>query len=174
MTAGPPPKPGSRWPFGKLPSWAGRKTILIGAAAAVAVAIGAALAVTSAQQDRDTTISELAPDVHFVGFEADRQEVRVGESAGVMFNVQNSEGRTIDGARVDMTVEPAAGNAYLSISNRTVELPALHTDGRTGEIEVSITATGTPATEAVYVVKGTIVAEDTKTDVREFRLTIRQ
>ena len=174
MTAGPPPKPGSRWPFGKLPSWAGRKTIIIGAAAAVAVAIGAALAVTSAQQDRDTTISELAPDVHFVAFEAEKEEMRVGESASIMFNVQNSEGRTIDGARVDITVEPEAGNTYLSISNRTVELPALHMDARTGEIDVSITATGTPATEAVYVVKGTIVAEDTKTDVREFRLTVRQ
>lgn len=174
MTAGPPPSSGPRWPFGKFPSWAGRKTIIIGAAAAVALAIGAALAITSAQQDRDTTISELAPDVHFIAFGAEKRELRVGESAGVMFNVQNSEGRTIDGARVDITVEPEAGNTYLSISNRTVELPALHTGARTGEVEVSITATGTPATEAVYVVKGTIVAEDTKTDVREFRLTIRQ
>jgi hypothetical protein len=41
-------------------------------------------------------------------------------------------------------------------------------------MEVLITATGTPAIEAVYVVKGTILAEETKTDVREFRLTIRQ
>jgi hypothetical protein len=174
MIAGPPPSSGPRWPFVKFPSWAGKRIFILGIAVAAAVAIGAALAITSAQQDRDTTISKLAPDVQFIAFGADRQEVRVGESAGVIFNVQNAEGRNIDGARVDITVEPAAGNTYLSISNKTVELPALHTDARTGEVEVSITATGTPAAEAVYVVKGTIVAEDTKTDVREFRLTIRQ
>jgi hypothetical protein len=89
-------------------------------------------------------------------------------------NVQNSEDRVIDDARVVITVEPEVGETYLSISNNTVDLPALHTGARTGEMEVSITATGTPATEAVYVVKGTVFAEGTKIDVREFRLTIRQ
>jgi hypothetical protein len=75
---------------------------------------------------------------------------------------------------VVLTVEPTAGDNYLSISNTTTGLPAMNTDARTGETKVTITATGTPAKEAVYVVKGTIFAEDTKTDVREFQLTIKQ
>jgi hypothetical protein len=171
MTAGPPPSPppGRRlpWPFGKFPrGLGGRKFIIIGGLVAVAVIVGVALAATSTQQGQRTTISEFAPDVKFIKFEPSKQEIKVGESTNIVFNVQNSEGRAIDDARVTVTVEPAAGDNYLSISNSTTDLPAMNTDARTGETKVTITATGAPAKEAVYVVKGTIFAEDTKTDVR--------
>jgi hypothetical protein len=175
MSAGPPPSPLPRkrlpWPFDKI--LGDRRFMIIGGLVAVAVIAGVVIAVTAAQQE-DTTISEFAPEVKFITFEANKQEIRVGESATVLLNVQNSEDRAIGGARVAVTVEPAAGNDYLSISNDTVELPAMNPDARTGEIKVTITATETPAEEAVYSVKGAVFAEDAKTDAREFRLTIRQ
>ena len=37
-----------------------------------------------------------------------------------------------------------------------------------------ITATASPAKEAVYVVKGIIFVNDTQTDIKEFPLTIHQ
>jgi hypothetical protein len=80
----------------------------------------------------------------------------------------------INNSRVVITLEPEVGKTYLSISNSTIDLPVLNTNGRTGEIKITITAIGTPAKEAVYVVKGTLLAEETKTDVKEFQLTIRQ
>src|SRR5881397_2883895 len=49
----------------------------------------------------------------------------VGESTSILFNVQNSEGGAISNARVAVTVEPAAGNNYLPISNSTEDLPFL-------------------------------------------------
>jgi hypothetical protein len=177
MTAEPPPRRRLPWPFQKLPGGlAGRKKfIIIGGLVAVAVIVGVVLAVTAAQQQGErTTISEFAPDVEFITFEASKQEIRVGESTTLLLNVQNSEDRTIGDARVAVTVEPAAGNSYLSISNSTVELPAMNPDARTGQIKVTITATGNPAEEAVYSIKGAVFAEDARTDVREFRLTIRQ
>jgi hypothetical protein len=39
---------------------------------------------------------------------------------------------------------------------------------------VPITATGSPAKEAVYVVKGILVVEGVQTDVRELELKIHQ
>jgi hypothetical protein len=47
-------------------------------------------------------------------------------------------------------------------------------DARTGEVKDSITATASPAKEALYVVKGMVFVKDTQTDMREFPLTIHQ
>ena len=47
-------------------------------------------------------------------------------------------------------------------------------DARTGEIKFSVTATGSTAKEAVYVLKGMVFVEQTLSDVKEFRLTIHQ
>jgi transaldolase len=142
------------------------KLIIIVSLVAVAVIAGSVLAILSAQQGERTTISEFAPKVNFITFGAERQEITVGESTIILYNVQNSEDRVIDDARVVVTIGPEVGDTYLSISNRTVDLPVLNTDARTGEIKITITATGTPATEAVYVGKGILSAEGTKTDVR--------
>jgi hypothetical protein len=177
IASGPPPRPPPErlpWPFGNFPRVERRTFVIIGSLVAVAVIVGAVLAIISAQQGERTTISEFAPKVNFITFEAEKQEIRVGESTSILYNVQNSEDRVIDDARVVLIVEPEAGQTYLSISNRTVDLPVLNKDGRTGEIKVTITATGTPATEAIYVVKGILSAEGTKTDAREFDLTVRQ
>ncbi len=57
----------------------------------------------------------------------------------------------------------------------TVELPNLQSkDARTGQMQVTITAVSAPAIEAVYTVKGVLVVEGSQSDVREFKLKIRQ
>jgi hypothetical protein len=116
-----------------------------------------------------------APNVKFMTFEVDKQEIAVGESTNVLINVRNSEDKVIDDARVVMTIEPSGYEPYLSISNSTIQLPTfLGKDARTGEVKDSITATASPAKEAVYVVKGMVFVKDTQTDIKEFPLTIRQ
>jgi hypothetical protein len=170
----PPPERRSRWSYGKFPRVNRRTFIIIGGLVAAMVIVGVVLSITSASHGQRTTISDFAANVKFIKFEAGKQEIKVGESTTLVFNVQNSEDRVIDDAKVSVTVDPAAGNAYLSISNSTLDLPSMNMDARTGEIKVTITATGTPATEAIYIVRGTLFAEETKTDVREFQLTIKQ
>ncbi len=116
-----------------------------------------------------------ALNVKFMTFEVDKQEIAVGESTNVLINVRNSEDKVIDDARVVMTIEPSGYEPYLSISNSTIQLPTfLGKDARTGEVKDSITATASPAKEAVYVVKGMVFVKDTQTDIKEFPLTIRQ
>ncbi|HEU4824565.1 MAG TPA: hypothetical protein VFS97_14170 [Nitrososphaeraceae archaeon] len=80
----------------------------------------------------------------------------------------------IDNAKVVVTVEPEVGYTYLSISNSTIKLPVMNPNARTGDIEVTITATGTPAKEALYIIKGLVSTDGTATDVRELQLTIQQ
>lgn len=115
------------------------------------------------------------PDVKFMTFEVDKQEIAVGESTNVLINVRNSEDKVIDDAKVVMTIEPSGYEPYVSISNSPLQLPVfLGKDARTGEVNFSITATGSPAKEAVYVVKGTVFVNNAQTDIKEFPLTIRQ
>jgi cytoskeletal protein RodZ len=116
-----------------------------------------------------------APNVKFMTFEVDEQEITVGESTNVLINVQSSEEIVIDNAKVVVTIEPSGYEPYLSINNSPIQLPVfLGKDARSGEVKVSITATASPAKEAVYVVKGMVFVDDTQTDVKEFPLTIRQ
>ena len=116
-----------------------------------------------------------APNVKFMTFEVDKQEITVGESTNVLINVQSSEDIVIDNAKAVVTIEPSGYEPYLSINNSPIQLPVfLGKDARTGEVKVSITATASPAKEAVYVVKGTVFVNDAQTDIKEFPLTIRQ
>ena len=116
-----------------------------------------------------------APNVKFMTFEVDKQEITVGENTNVLINVQSSEDIVIDNAKVVVTIEPSGYEPYLSINNSPIQLPVfLGKDARTGEVKVSITATASPAKEAVYVVKGTVFVDDAQTDIKEFPLTIRQ
>lgn len=180
IAAGPPPRPppsaGPPRPFGGFPRPHRRTLIVIGGLVAAGIIATAILViiVSNIQDDQQTTTIESAPELDFVNFEVETQEVRVGETTSILFNVQNSEDRVIDDARVIITVEPEVGETYLSINNSTVELPALNTNARSGDIKVTITATGTPAREAVYLIKGTLYAVENVADVREFQLTIRQ
>jgi hypothetical protein len=115
------------------------------------------------------------PDVKFMTFEVDKQEIAVGESTNVLINVRNSEDKVIDDSKVVMTIEPSGYEPYVSISNSPLQLPVfLGKDARTGEVNFSITATGSPAKEAVYGVKGMVFVNDAQTDIKEFPLTIRQ
>ena len=177
ISAEPPhlPRPTeSPWPFGKFPRVRMRTFIIIGSVIAVAIIVGAILAITSNQRGRDTTISEFAPKVNFIKFDAEKHDIQVGQSIKIIFNVQNSEDRVINDAKVVITIDPEVGKNYLSISNNTIKMPSMNPQARTGDIEVTLTATGTPAREAVYVIKGVVSAEGTMTDVSEFRLTIRE
>src|SRR5215207_3699141 len=152
-----------------------RKKIFI-LVAIVAIAIIASTAVIIGQffvQQQHPNPEAL--NVKFMTFEVDKQEIAVGESTNVLINVRNSEDKVIDDARVVMTIEPSGYEPYLSISNSAIQLPTfLGKDARTGEVKDSITATASPAKEAVYVVKGMVFVKDTQTDIKEFPLTIRQ
>ena len=141
------------------------------AVAALAVAIAVVVIIFSIPRNT----SPGAPNVKFTDFTADRVDIKVGESTNIVFNVQNLESRAITAARVTTVIEPAGYPPYLSIDKPTTELPdLLSKDARTGQMTVKITATGAPAKEALYTVKGVLVVEGVQSDVREFELRIRQ
>lgn len=117
------------------------------------------------------------PNVKFVEFTSDRkQDIKVGESLKVFFNVVNHESRTFNDVRVVVFIEPSSSyQPYLLIDKPTVILPALTgKDSQTGQNQVTITAAGSPAKEATYTVKGVLYVDGMQTDVREFDLKIRQ
>jgi hypothetical protein len=181
MTSPPPPptSPGPRSPsrFGRLPiGGKGKKTaFIIGAIVIAAIVIGIIVAIIVSQQSpSNTTISSSAPNVKFIKFDLQNQEIKVGASTNLVFNVENREDRVIDDARVVITVQPQAGSNYLAISNQTIDLSVLPTNARTGEKVVSITATGTPALEAVYTIQGILTVDGTQTDIKDLSLTIKQ
>lgn len=144
-------------------------SIVTVAAIATAVIVGQFFVQQQQQQNPE------APNVKFMTFEVDKQEITVGESTNLLINVQSSEDIAIDNAKVVVTIEPSGYEPYLSINNNPIQLPVfLGKDARTGEVKVSITAIATPAKEAVYDVKGTVFVNDAQTDIKEFPLTIRQ
>jgi hypothetical protein len=99
----------------------------------------------------------------------------VGESSTVLINVRSSEDKVINDARIAITIEPSGYEPFLSISNSTIQLPTfLGKDARTGQVHLSITATGSPAKEAVYLVKGMVLVSQSLSDQREFPLTFHK
>jgi hypothetical protein len=151
-----------------------KKTFIVMAVVAIVIS---ATAVTIGQLlvQQQHQSHEQVPDVKFMSFEVDKQKIAVGESANILINVRNSEDKAVDHARVVLTIEPSSYEPYLSISNHSIQLPAfLGKDARTGEVKDSITATATPAKEAVYIVKGIVFVNDVQTDIKEFPLTIHQ
>jgi len=151
-----------------------KKIFILLAIVAIATMVTAIMGQFIVQQQQHQQNQEV-PDVKFMTFEVDKQEIAVGESTKVLINIRNSEDKVIDDAKVVMTIEPSGYEPYVSISNSPLQLPVfLGKDARTGEVNFSITATGSPAKEAVYVVKGTVFVDDAQTDIKEFPLTIRQ
>jgi hypothetical protein len=147
--------------------------ILVGMVGSVVIVTGALIGLFYVQQQKQ--LDEGVPNVKFMTFEVDKQDIAVGESTNVLINVHSSEDELIHNAWILMTIEPSGYEPFLSISNSTIEIPVfLGKDARTGEIKVSVTATGSPAKEAVYVLKGMVFVEQTLSDVKEFRLTIHQ
>lgn len=123
------------------------------------------------------SINYSPPNVKFVEFTFDKkQDIKVGESLKVFFNVVNHESRTFNDVRVVVFIEPSSSyQPYLLIDKPTVILPALAgKDSQTGQNQVTITATGSPAKEATYTVRGVLYVDGMQTDVREFDLKIRQ
>lgn len=168
-----PPRLSSRSPSEKSPK--NRKKIFILVAIVAITIISAAVIIGQFIVQQQHQQNPEAPNVKFMTFEVDKQEIAVGESTDVLINVRNSEDKVIDNAKVVMTIEPSGYEPYVSISNSPIQLPVfLGKDARTGEVNISITATASPAKEAVYVVKGMVFVNDAQTDIREFPLTIRQ
>jgi hypothetical protein len=168
-----PPRLSSRSPSEKSPK--NRKKIFILVAIVAITIISATVIIGQFFVQQQHRQNPEAPDVKFMTFEVDKQEIAVGESTDVLINVRNSEDKVIDNAKVVMTIEPSGYEPYVSISNSPIQLPVfLGKDARTGEVNISITATASPAKEAVYVVKGMVFVDDAQTDIREFPLTIRQ
>ena len=171
MTA--PSRLSSRPPSEKSPK--NRKKIFILLAIVAIATMATVIMGQFVVQQQQHQQNQEVPDVKFMTFEVDKQEIAVGESTNVLINVRNSEDKVIDDARVVMTIEPSGYEPYLSISNSTIQLPTfLGKDARTGEVKDSITAAASPAKEAVYVVKGIVFVKDTQTDIKEFPLTIHQ
>ncbi|MGH9927439.1 MAG: hypothetical protein ACRD5B_18895, partial [Nitrososphaeraceae archaeon] len=85
------------------------------AIAALVVAIAVAIIVFSMpmQTNSDT------PNVKFTEFTPDRRDISVGESARILFNVQNLEMRPITDAQVVIVIEPSGYQSYLTIQNQT-------------------------------------------------------
>ena len=169
------PRLSSQSPSEKFPR--NRKKIFILAAIAAISIISASLIIGQfiVQQQQQHQQNPEAPNVKFITFQVDKQEIAVGQSMNVLINVQSSENKVIDNAKVVMTLDPYDYEPYVSISNSPTQLPVfLGKDARTGEVNFSITATGSPAKEAVYVVKGTVFVNDAQTDIKEFPLTIRE
>ena len=113
------------------------------AVAAVAVAIAVAVVVFTMPAQS----APGAPNVRFTEFTADRTDINVGESTRIVFNVQNSESRSITDARVNIVIEPSSYQPFLSIANQTTELPDLQSrDARTGLMQATIMANGVTLT----------------------------
>jgi hypothetical protein len=168
------PRLSSQSPSEKSPR--NRKKIFILAAIAAISIISASLVIGQfiVQQQQHQQNPE-APNVKFITFQVDKQEIAVGQSINVLINVQSSENKVIDNAKVVMTLDPYDYEPYVSISNSPTQLPVfLGKDARTGEFNVSINAMASPAKEAVYVVKGIVFVNDVQTDIKEFPLTIRE
>ena len=152
-----------------------KKKIFIAVAIVTAATLASAVIIGQFFIQQQNQQNPEAPNVKFMTFEVDKQEITVGESTNVLINVQSSEDIVIDNAKAVVTIEPSGYEPYLSINNSPIQLPVfLGKDARTGEVKVSITATASPAKEAVYVVKGTVFVNDAQTDIKEFSLTIRQ
>src|SRR5918999_622714 len=152
-----------------------KKKIFIAVAIVTAATLASAVIIGQFFIQQQNQPNPEAPNVKFMTFEVDKQEITVGESTNVLINVQSSDDIVIDNAKAVVTIEPSGYEPYLSINNSPIQLPVfLGKDARTGEVKVSITATASPAKEAVYVVKGIVFVNDTQTDVKEFPLTIRQ
>jgi hypothetical protein len=168
-----PPRLSSRSPSEKSPK--NRKKIFILVAIVAIPIISASVIIGQFFVQQQHQQNPEAPNVKFMTFEVDKQEIAVGESTNVLINVQSSEDKVIDDAKVVMTLEPPGYEPYVSISNSPTQLPVfLGKDARTGEFNVSITATASPAKEAVYLVKAMVFANNVQTDIKEFPLTIRQ
>ena len=152
-----------------------KKKIFIAVAIVTAATLASAVIIGQFFIQQQNQPNPEAPNVKFMTFEVDKQEITVGESTNVLINVQSSDDIVIDNAKAVVTIEPSGYEPYLSINNSPIQLPVfLGKDARTGEVKVSITATASPAKEAVYVVKGTVFVDDAQTDIKEFPLTIRQ
>src|SRR5215211_5541092 len=104
-----PTRLSSRTPSEKSPK--NRKKIFMILVAIVAIAIMAA-AITIGQlffvQQQQHQQNQEAPNVKFMTFEVDKQEIAVGESTNILINVRNSEDKVIDDARIVMRIEPSS------------------------------------------------------------------
>jgi len=85
------------------------------------IVTGAVIGLFYVQQQKQ--LDEGVPNVKFMTFEVDKQDIAVGESTNVLINVRSSEDKLVQNARIFMTIEPSGYEPFLSISNSTIEIP---------------------------------------------------
>ena len=72
----------------------------------VVIVTGALIGLFYVQQQKQ--LDEGVPNVKFMTFELDKQDIAVGECANVLINVLSSEDKLIQNARILITIEPSA------------------------------------------------------------------
>jgi hypothetical protein len=83
-----------------------------------------------------------------------KKEIVVGQNITVLINVCSCEDKVISDGRIVMTIERSDDESFLSLRNNTIEMPTfLRKYARTRQIHVSLTAAGSLAKEAGYLVK---------------------
>ena len=82
----------------------------------------------------------------------------MGENITVLINVRSCEDKVISDGRIVMTIERSGYESFLSLSNSTIQLSTfLRKYARTRQIHVPLTAAGSLAKEAAYLVKGMVL-----------------
>jgi hypothetical protein len=80
--------------------------------------------------------------------------IAVGENITVLINMCSCEDKVISDGRIVMTIERSGYGSFPSLSNSTIQMPTfLRKYARTRQIHVSLTAAGSLAKEAGYLVK---------------------
>ena len=69
------------------------------------IVTGALIRLFYVQQQKQ--LDEGVPNVKFMTFEVDKQDIAVGESTNVLINVLSSEDKLIQNARILITIEPS-------------------------------------------------------------------
>lgn len=152
LSGQPPPLP-SWAPFTSFPKRRMKKLILISTFALAVIATAETLKeflmlIKKKTAERRSTRCE----VHSIrGW---KKEIAVGENITVLIKVRSCEDKVISHGRKVMTIERSGYESFLSLSNSTIQmLTFLRKYARTRQIHVSLTAAGSVAKEAGYLVK---------------------
>ena len=76
----------------------------------IVIVTGALIGLLYVQEQKQ--LDEGVPNVKFMTFEVDKQDIAVGESTNVLINVRSSEDKLVQNARILMTIEPSAMNHF--------------------------------------------------------------
>ena len=95
LTGPPPPLP-SQSPFVRIPKKGKKIFILVGMVGSVVIVTEALIGLFYVQQQKQ--LDEGVPNVKFMTFQVDKQDIACGESTNVLINVHSSEDELIQNA----------------------------------------------------------------------------